>query len=239
LEALRRYRILDTPIEAAFDDFAELATQICQTPIATVTLIDEHRQWFKAQRGLTDRETPREQAFCGYTILANDILVVEDAKLDTRFATNPLVLGSPHIRFYAGAPLTDPDGYNLGSICVIDREPRKLTEAQSRALQALARQVMSLMQLRRVSAELADTLANVRQLRSLLPICSHCKHIRNDEGYWNEVTAYIRAHTGVEFSHGICPDCLQDHYPDVYVRMVAQGKIKPAQRPPKPPGETK
>ncbi len=100
---------------------------------------------------------------------------------------------------------------------------------QQRGLTALSRQVMSLLQLRRVSAELAESLENVRQLRSLLPICSHCKNIRNDDGYWKEVTAYIRTHTGVEFSHGICPNCLLEHHPEVYGRMLAQGKIQPAQ----------
>ncbi len=225
LEALRRYRLLDTPIEQDFDDFAELASIICQTPIATVTLIDEHRQWFKAQRGLTSRETPREQAFCTYTILQNEILIVEDAQLDGRFAANPLVTGAPHIRFYAGVPLTDPEGFNLGSVCVIDRQPRRLSDEQFRALSAIARQTMGLMQFRRASTELAGALENMKQLRELLPICSHCKNIRNDEGYWNEVTAYLRTHAGVEFSHGICPKCLEEHYPDVYIRMLAKGKI--------------
>ncbi len=225
LEALRRYKLLDTPAEQAFDDFAQLAAQICQTPIASVTLVDEHRQWFKAQVGLESRETPREQALCGYTILTNEMMIVEDATLDTRFTTNPLVTAAPHIRFYAGAPLTDPEGHNLGSLCVIDRRPRTLQPEQKKALSTLARQLMTLFHLRRVSAELAEALENLKTLRSLLPICSHCKNIRSDDGYWKEVTAYIRAHTGVEFSHGICPQCLQEHHPEVYGRLLAKGKI--------------
>ena len=134
LKALRRYQILDTSAEQAFDDFAFLASTICQTPIALMTLVDTDRQWFKARLGLDVTETPREQAFCAHTILGSEVMVVEDATRDVRFANNALVTGDPHIRFYAGAPLMDAEGNGLGSLCVIDRQPRSLSPEQTKAL---------------------------------------------------------------------------------------------------------
>ena len=216
LEALRRFRILDTPAEQSFDDFAFLASTICQTPIALVTLVDTDRQWFKARLGFDVSETPREQAFCAHTILGTDVMIVEDASHDARFANNPLVTGEAHIRFYAGAPLIDGEGNGLGSLCVIDRHPRPLTPEQSKALQALARQIISHLELRRASADLAEALSDIKTLRGLLPICSHCKGVRNDSGFWQSVEAYIMAHSEAIFTHGICPACLKLHYPTIY-----------------------
>ncbi|MCQ4257894.1 PAS domain S-box protein [Stutzerimonas stutzeri] len=144
LAALLRYEILDTPDETAFDDFTQLASYLCDTPIALISLVDDHRQWFKSRLGLDVSETARELSFCTYTIEAPGIFEVNDARLDQRFRDNPLVTGDPHIRFYAGAPLTTPDGYNLGTLCVIDRKPRQLSEAQRGALMRLSRQIMRL-----------------------------------------------------------------------------------------------
>ena len=225
LAALRHYGLLDTSAEQSFDDFAQLASLICDTPIALVTLVDADRQWFKAKVGLEVSETPREQAFCTYAILGRQVMVVEDATADVRFAGNPLVLSDPNIRFYAGAPLIDREGFGLGTLCVIDRQPRQLTEERRRALEALARQVVAQCEFRRLSVELATELTKVRVLRGLLPICSHCKSIRSDEGYWRSVEHYIASHTEAQFSHGICPVCLKRHYPEAYDLMVAQGKI--------------
>ncbi len=149
LEALRRYAILDTSPEQAFDDLAHLAGMICDAPIALVTLIDAERQWIKARTGMDLTETTRDTAFCAHTILQRDMLIVPDALEDERFVRNPYVTDDPNIRFYAGVPLVTADGYALGSLCVLDRKPRDLTEEQREALRALARQVVTQLELRR------------------------------------------------------------------------------------------
>jgi CheY-like chemotaxis protein len=149
LQALCDYGVLDTLPEQAYDDIAGLAALVCHAPIALVSLVDDRRQWFKARFGLSAPETPRELAFCAHTIQQGDLLVVPDAAADPRFASNPLVTGDPRIRFYAGAPLTTPDGHNLGTLCVLDRSPRTLTALQREALRALARQAMAQLELRR------------------------------------------------------------------------------------------
>ena len=196
LAALRRYRILDTDPEQRFDDLALLASQICGTPMALISLVDRDRQWFKARVGVDVPQTPRDIAFCAHAIRQTDLFVVPDALQDARFRDNPLVRAEPHIRFYAGAPLVTTDGHALGTICVIDRQPRVLTKAQHAALEALKRQVISQLDLRlsldelagalaardqaerdqdRLIAELREALDSVERLSSILPYCSECE----------------------------------------------------------------
>jgi PAS domain S-box-containing protein len=149
LEALRELEILDTASEPEFDDLALIASQICGTPISMVTLVDRDRQWFKSHVGTDLQQTPRDVAFCAHAILQRDLFVVPDATEDPRFAQNPLVTTDPKIRFYAGAPLRLSDGHAVGTLCVVDRRPRKLTNEQENALRALSRQVEAQLELRR------------------------------------------------------------------------------------------
>jgi diguanylate cyclase (GGDEF)-like protein len=154
LEALKEYDALDTPPEIAMDDVAMLAANICQTPMAAISLVDQDRQWFKARVGVNFTETRREVAFCAHVVAEAGFLTVPDTHLDRRFHDSPLVRGEPHVRFYAGVPLITPDGFPIGALCVMDREARSITNEQAEALQSLARQVMSQLELRRTRAKL-------------------------------------------------------------------------------------
>lgn len=216
LEALRQYHILDTAPERAYDAITELASFICEAPIALVSLVDSERQWFKSKVGLEVDETPRDFSFCAHGIGQGALLVVENATEDLRFADNPLVTGDPRIRFYAGAPLITPGGHGLGSLCIIDHEPRKLSAERASALEKLASLVVTQLELRRVSHELAEAATNIKTLSGLLPICSHCKAIRNSSDYWQSVENYFNTHTDAVFSHSICPDCARKHYPEFW-----------------------
>jgi len=196
LAALHRYRILDTEPEQRFDDLTLLASQICDTPISLITLIDSDRQWFKSKVGLDVDETSRGVAFCTHAIRQPGIMQVPDATGDARFRDNPFVTGEPNIRFYAGAPLVTPEGHALGTLCVIDVKPRTLSDGQLRALDALRRQVESQLELKRnldelaaalgerdraeaaqaaLVTELRASLENVEKLGALMPFCSTCE----------------------------------------------------------------
>ncbi len=165
LEALQSYEILDTTPEKEFDDLARLASQICGAPVALITLVDAARQWFKAKVGLDVPETSRDVAFCAHAILKPKLMVVPDATKDARFAENPLVLADPSIRFYAGMPLVNKDGYALGTLCVIDRVAREqLTPVQEEALGILGRQAVTQLELRRAFRELEGYRTHLEEM---------------------------------------------------------------------------
>ena len=174
LRALRAYHILDTDPEQVFDDLTLLATQVCGTPIALITLVDENRQWFKSKIGLDVQETARNISFCAHAIEQPGLFVVPDTLTDGRFRDNPMVVNEPHIRFYAGAPLLTRDGDPLGTICVVDSRPRTLTDDQRAALNALRRQAETQLELRRKLDELRLAIEGLEKLGGLLPYCSTC-----------------------------------------------------------------
>ena len=168
LGQLRRYEILDTTPEDVFDDFTILAAQICDTPISLISLIDADRQWFKSRVGLAETQTPRELAFCDHTIRTPEVMEVPDATLDPRFRDNPLVTGAPDIRFYAGSPLIAPDGSRIGTLCVIDRVPRHLSDAQRAALARLGRQIIVQLELRLARRDLEARIAGAERAEALM-----------------------------------------------------------------------
>jgi anti-sigma regulatory factor (Ser/Thr protein kinase) len=196
LAALRRYRILDTEPEQRFDDLTFLASQVCNTPMATITLVDDDRQWFKSRVNVSVEQTSRSVSFCSHAIKQREIMIVPDATKDARFSSNPMVLGDPHIRFYAGTPLITPDGYPIGTLCVVDRVPRELTPEQVKALVALRHQAEAQLELRinlielrealaerdaaeaaseKLIAELRHSLDSVNKLAGLMQFCSTCQ----------------------------------------------------------------
>ena len=160
LAALQKYAILDSEPEQAFDDLTLLASYVCETPVALISLVDEDRQWFKSRVGVSITETSRDIAFCASAIMQPDVFVVPDTLLDERFRNNPLVTSEPHIRFYAGAPLINEEGYALGTLCVIDQKPRNIRPDQKEALRALSRLVLSQLEFRRNLMLLKEALSD-------------------------------------------------------------------------------
>lgn len=154
LESLHSYGLIGTPPEKDFDELAEMASRICEVPMSAITLIDTAQQWMKSSVGLENKTIPREDAFCAHTILKDQIMIVSDTKKDQRFIDNPLVTGSPDIRFYAGMPLVNQQGFRLGALCVLDTKPHQLTETQQYYLSVLAKQVVKRMELHKKVVEL-------------------------------------------------------------------------------------
>ena len=169
LKTLASYSILDTLPEQEYDDLTFLASQICQTPIALISLVDDHRQWFKSRVGLGAEETPKDVAFCSHAILKKtDVMIIPDSRKDIRFFDNPLVTGDPHVIFYAGVPLVDQEGQPLGTLCVIDNKPKELEESQIKALKSLSSQVIKLLEFRKNAKSLLDSNTQLERQNSAL-----------------------------------------------------------------------
>ncbi|RZA00173.1 MAG: sensor histidine kinase [Sphingobacteriaceae bacterium] len=169
LESLRSYQILDTEEENDFDELAMLASAICQTPIALITLVDDKRQWFKSHRGTDIRETPREISFCAHAIAADDdIMIINDTRKDERFVDNPLVTGDTNLAFYAGVPLVNEEGFALGTLCVIDQQVKQLTDKQAEALKVLAKQVTIKLELKKKVLVLEEKNRELTEVNSFV-----------------------------------------------------------------------
>ena len=178
LKALREYNILDTLSEKDYEDITLLAATICKTPVSLITFIDENRQWFKSHYGTSETETKREYAFCAHALNSpREALIVEDSRQDKRFADNPMVTGDPYVIFYTGMPLVTPDGYALGTLCVIDHQPRKLSAEQINALEILSKQVVTLLEMRKSNITLQNTKAELelrnKELEQFASVVSH------------------------------------------------------------------
>ena len=165
IKILWQYDVLDTMPEQVFDDLTNLAALVCGAPISLITLVDENRQWFKSKVGVDLNETSRDVSMCAHAILQKHLFIVPDATKDRRFKNNPLVVSAPKIRFYAGAPLVSPEGFSLGTLCVIDTVPRKLMEPQKQALRILARLVMTQLNFRRKTRKLGPGRADFEQVK--------------------------------------------------------------------------
>lgn len=174
LSDLKSYNVLDTSPEKELDEIVEIASAICDTPICLISFVDEHRQWFKSKKGLDAKQTPRSDSFCQHALQTpQEVLVVQDPLRDVRFKDNPLVLGNPHIRFYAGAPLETSRGNVLGTLCVIDDKPREISDNQKKALQLLAKKTMDYLETRRLLIKQGNKIelsaTRLRRLSDLTP----------------------------------------------------------------------
>ena len=224
LTTLHRYQILDSVSERTFDDIVKLASHFFEVPIAAILHVENDQHLLKTAVGVRGAESflLNTNKFCVETMAEPDVLVVEDTICDERFAHNPLVTSGPQVRFYAGAPLAMPDGLGLGALCVMDTKPRRVGRREKEMLQSLARMVMTTMDLHRVSEALASEVLKVKNLSGLLPICSGCKNIRNDGGYWQRVESYVSENSSAEFTHGLCPGCAKKYFPGFSAADMAE-----------------
>ncbi len=232
LAALRALEILDTNPEPEFDELVGLASAICETPMSVISLLDSDRQWFKAQVGMKDRETPRAVAFCDHAIRQPELFIVEDARQDERFAVNPLVTGGPFLRFYAGIPVTGPDGHALGTLCVLDSKPRTLTAGQKAALRILASQVNAKLELRDQRRKLEEALrvaeeaqrkareseARFRTFMDHAPLISFVKNERGELLYYNQQFAEAFKIDGDSWLGKTAFDLFPEKYAENYQR---------------------
>ena len=228
LDALGHYRLLDTLPEAVYDNITKLASIICETPIALISLVDADRQWFKSRHGIDAEQTHRDLAFCAHAILdPDDILLVEDATKDPRFADNDLVLKDPEIRFYAGCPLNTPSGHSIGTLCVIDQKPKTLSTAQQEALRTLACNVIEWFEQRSLQEKLAEQSHYLQMAEKVAGVGHWCVDLKDNTVFWSDEIYRI---------HGVTPEtytpelesAIQFYHPDdqEYVNATVQTAIE-------------
>lgn len=218
LRVLEDYKILDSQNESDFDEITKLASEICNSPISLISFIDSNRQWFKSTYGISIKETPRSVSFCAHAIEGDSLFVVENATEDERFKNFSLVTGDPNIVFYAGIPLTDKDGYAMGALCVIDNKTKKLTEFQSNALEVLGRQVVRLLELRKLNHQL--------QLRNNILDNNY----KNLERFSHVITHDIKSPLNNILSlTQLLEDELREHFKDdvkMYIDYIKESSLK-------------
>jgi len=215
LNALSEYRILGTSPEQSYDDITQIASTVCSTPIALLSLVDTNRQWFKSKVGVDIQETPRDWSFCAHAIHSSEPLIVSDATMDTRFSDNPLVCGEPQIRLYAGFPLENSASLRVGTLCVIDRKPRCLTDRECDVMKALARQVVAFLELRKKSINLIESFCTHSGGNRMISTCSYCRKAQDQNGDWMHLDKYLSKRSNLNFTHGICDSCIEEHFPEV------------------------
>ena len=232
LKALSEYRILGTRPEQSYDDITHMASLVCETPIALLSLVDSDRQWFKSKVGIEAEETPRDWSFCAHAIHTDQPLIVTDALRDDRFIDNPLVCGDPKIRFYAGFPLNNDAEHRIGTLCVIDRKPSQLSSNQLQIMEALSRQVVAFLELRKRSINLLESFCSESKPSGIISTCSYCRKAKDERGDWVYLDQYLAKRSTLSFSHGICDSCIEEHFPEVLEAWQAEGKDadQPAQK---------
>ena len=226
LKALSEYRILGTKPEENYDDITKIASLTCGTPIALLSLVDSDRQWFKAKVGIEAEETVRDWSFCAHAIHSSEPLIVEDALKDERFFDNPLVKGDPKIRLYAGFPLQNEENHRIGTLCVIDREPHGLTDRQFSIMESLSRQAVAFLELRKRSIKLIESYCSHTDGEHIISTCSYCRKAKDNNGSWLHLDRYLSKRTNLNFSHGICDSCIEEHFPDVLEVWQSEEKLK-------------
>jgi len=224
LKALSEYRILGTRPEQSYDDITHMASLVCETPIALLSLVDSERQWFKSKVGIEAEETPRDWSFCAHAIHTDQPLIVTDALRDDRFVDNPLVCGDPKIRFYAGFPLNNEAEHRIGTLCVIDRKPSQLSDNQIQIMKALSRQVVSFLDLRKRSINLLESFCSVGKSTGIISTCSYCRKAKDESGSWVHLDQYLAKRSTLNFSHGICDSCIEEHFPEVLEAWQAESR---------------
>jgi hypothetical protein len=222
LRALSEYRILGTKPEQNYDDITKIASLTCGTPIALLSLVDSKRQWFKSKVGVDVEETPRDWSFCAHAIHSSEPLIIEDTLQDERFFDNPLVQGDPQIRLYAGFPLENDQNHRIGTLCVIDRKPHGLSDIQCNIMESLARQAVSFLELRKRSIKLIESFCSLAEAGGIISTCSYCRKAKDTNGHWMHLDKYLSSRTNLNFSHGICDTCIEEHFPDVLQAWKAE-----------------